>query len=154
MDTISNFLLPLPKTGICHYFKALNLSFESFVIIYTCLRKLHFLIAFLFFFYLFVYLCIIVFCLLLYLMQFICYCPCMFFVIKKKKKKILFILKSPEIFRDFPCSNSPWMWLSAQKKESTSTNGLKRHENNKFLWRCNNDRSGNWQFCQLYRNMS
>ncbi len=59
------------RLGLCHYFKTLNLLFESFVIIYICLRKCNFLIAFIF-----------VFCLLLYLIQFICYCPCMFFVLK------------------------------------------------------------------------
>ncbi len=31
---------------------------------------------------------------------------------------------------------------------------LKRRANNTFLWRCNNERLGNWQFCQLYRNVS
>ncbi len=34
------------RLALCHYFKTFNILFESFVIIYTCLRKYNFLIAF------------------------------------------------------------------------------------------------------------
>ncbi len=81
------------RLGLCHYFKALNLFFESFVIVYTCLRKLHFLVFpfyILFVLFLFkVFLFIIVFDVI--------YSTCMFYALKLQKKKKKFILKSPDI---------------------------------------------------------
>ncbi len=46
------------RLGLYHYFKTLNLLFESFVIIYICLRKCNFLIAFILFLLFSVYYCI------------------------------------------------------------------------------------------------
>ncbi len=103
LDTHRNFLLPLPKTGTLPYFKALNLFFESFVIIYNCLWKLYFLIAFLFFSFIdlllfSVYYCI--WCNLFMLLHVLCF-KIDFFII---------ILKSPDILRDFPCLQSRLWW--------------------------------------------
>ncbi len=53
-------------------------------------------------------------------------------------------------------ANSIW-YCSAQEKRlwrARKPSGLKRSANNIFLWRCNNDRLGNGQFCQLHRNVS
>ncbi len=47
------------RLGLYHYFKTLNLLFESFVIIFTCLRKCNFLIAFIIFLLFSVYYCIL-----------------------------------------------------------------------------------------------
>ncbi len=95
------------RLGLCHYFKALNLFFESFVIIYNCLWKFYFLIAFLFFLLLIYYcfLFIIVFdaIYMLLILHVLCF-KIEFFC------WIFFILKSPDILRDFPCLQSRLWW--------------------------------------------
>ncbi len=51
LDTIiAMYSYHYQRLGLCHYFKAFNLLFEYFVIIYTCLRKYNFLIAFYFYY--------------------------------------------------------------------------------------------------------
>ncbi len=97
------------RLGLCHYFKALKLLFEYFFYyIYTCLRKFNFLIAFPF-----PYLCYLLFISFLFIIVFyVIYMLLPLYVLCSKIaiKKILFILKSREILRDFLCSQSG-LWL-------------------------------------------